>query len=112
MANPNIVQTSSIQGQTNTQTATTSAAAIVDNTSASGEVFKLNLLMAHNKTNSDATMSVLFNTFEFISDLTIPANSTINILDKSLYIREGEYVAIQASANSTINVIASFERIS
>ena len=61
MANPNIVNVTQIYGQTNYLTpASTSTLVLIANTSGSGNVFKVDQIVAANQTNTAANVTVSF----------------------------------------------------
>ncbi len=63
MANPNIVNVTQIYGQTNYLTpANTSTLVLIANTSGSGNVFKVNQVVAANTSNVAANATVLLYT--------------------------------------------------
>lgn len=115
MANPNIAELTSIIGQTNGLSLTTAIQTLISNGAATNQIYKVNNLLACNKTNADATVSVTVNingtNYKLVSELTIPARSTIDIVDGSLYLTENSSISALASANSTIDILGSFEKI-
>lgn len=121
MANPNIVNVTSIYGKTAAAALTTSAADIVTNSAASGKIFKINSIIVANVdgTNSaDATVN-FYNadnttSYAIASTVTIPADASLEVLTKntSIYLEEGDKITALASAASDLEIIVSYEEIS
>lgn len=116
MAAPNIVNVTSIRGRSAVQNVTTVATAIVTNSAASGNVYKLNSLLISNVDGTNtANVSVdLFRSSQsyFIAHtIAVPADSTLDLLNKTIYLEEGDSLRIMASANSDIHAVCSYEEI-
>ncbi len=119
MANPNIVEVTNIYGNTQVQDVTTSATAIIENTSGSGKVYKVNGIIVSNvdATNS-ATLTVdLYRSAsatKLINNVTIAVNTAYTPIDKtlSLYLLEGDSIRLTANANSRLQAVATWEEIS
>jgi hypothetical protein len=117
MAAPNIVSVSAIYGRTAGLAVTTSATAIVTNSSGSNKVFKINALYISNVTTSNgwATIEVLKNgstAFDIGYQITIPTNATLDVISKAIYLEENDSIRLTANANSTIEAVVSYEEIS
>jgi len=81
MANPNIVNVSTIYGNTNVANVTTAAVAIVTNAAASGKIYKVNNLMITNVDSANAaTITVdLYRSsvaYKIINALTVNINTS------------------------------------
>ena len=117
MANPNIVNVTSIYGNTSVAALTTSTANIVTNAAASNNVVKLNLVSVSNYTNASITSNVMLNRSSTIyylaGNIVVPANSTLVVTakDTGLYMLEGDVLQANVSANSSASMVASFETI-
>ncbi len=123
MANPNIVNVTSIFGNTTvTNLTTTNATLVVENTAASGKVFKINSLYVANvdgTNDADITISlysednIAGTATEICKTVKVPADSTIVIIDKnsSVYLLEDKSIGATASAANDLKVICSFEEI-
>lgn len=115
MANPNIVNVTAIYGQTAAQAVTNSAANIVSNSAASGKVFKINALYISNiiSTNANITVDIFRSSvaYRLVKDLIVPTGATVNVLDKAIYLLEGDALRVTASANSSLEAICSYEEI-
>ena len=117
MAAPNIVNVTTILGKTAVQQVTTSATAIVTNTAASGKVFKVNALYV---SNVDGTSAADVNVDIFRSStayhvaktVSVPADATLDVISKSIYLEEGDSLRLTASADSDLEAVCSYEEIS
>ncbi len=123
MANPNIVAVVSIFGKSTTLALTTASALILFNTASSGKVLKVNTIIASNiDGTNDGAVTIAFNgnaggtgtSTELASTITVPADATLVVLDKnsSFYLEEDRSIVGNANANSTIEVLVSYEDIS
>ena len=89
MSAPNIVNVTSIVGNTAVQSVTTSATAIVTNSSSSGKVYKLNCIVVSNIDSSNtATITVdLYRSstaYNLITNVNVATNTSFTPIDKSL----------------------------
>jgi len=117
MAAPNIVNVSTIIGKTAVQQVTTSATAIVTNSSGSNKVFKVNALYIANVDGAaSADISVaLFRSsvsYEIAHTVSVPADATLDVLSKAIYLEEGDALRLTASANGDLEAVCSYEEIS
>ena len=119
MAAPNIVNVAIITGKTVGSALTTSSADIVTNSAASGKVFKVNTILVSNVdgTNAaDATVGFYdasaTATYKLANTIEVPADSTLDLLAKAIYLEEGDKITALASANSDLEIVVSFEEIS
>ena len=119
MSNPNIVNVTTIYGNSNVANVTTSPAAIVTNSAASGKVYKLNGIVVTNiDTANIATVTVdLYRSsvaYKMASNVSINASTTYTPIDKtlSLYLLEGDAIRLTANANSMLQAVATWEEIS
>lgn len=117
MSNPNIVNVSTINGNTAVQIVSTDATAIVENSAASGKVFKINALYVSNVDGTNAATINLdlyrSNTaYHIAKTMNVPAQTTLDIVGKSLYLLEGDALRLTASANGDIEAVCSYEEIS
>jgi hypothetical protein len=130
MANPNIVNVTTITGNTTYYTPSgTSAVVLLPNAAASGKVFKVNQIVAANTTGGAvaATVSVYTNgavaqgsapasgtAFPVVSAISVPANASLICVDKStaIYLQEGTSITVTTSSGSAITFSISYEDIS
>lgn len=123
MANPNIVNVTAIYGQTSTTSlTTTSATSIVSNASGSGKVYRINSLVVANVDGTSAA-DITINLYSaaalggtataIASTISVPADSTLIVIDKttSMYLLEDKSIGAIASAANDLVVTASWEEI-
>lgn len=116
MAAPNLVNVTTIYGRTAVQAVGTSATAIVTNSAASGKVLKVNALYISNVdgTNSaDITVDIFRSStpYRIASTILVPADSTLDIISKSIYLEEGDSLRCTASAASDLEAVCSYEEM-
>jgi len=118
MANPNIVNVTTIYGNTGVQNITTAATAIANNVSGSNKVYKLDALMITNVSGNAANITVdLYRSgtaYVITNSLTINPNTAFTPIDKtlSLYLLEGDALRCTANVNSALQAVCSWEEIS
>jgi hypothetical protein len=117
MAAPNIVNVSTITGKTAVQAVGTSATAIVTNSSSSGKVFKINALYVSNvdgSSSADITVDLFRSStaYSIASTVQVPADSTLDLMSKALYLEEGDALRCTASASGDLVAVCSYEEIS
>jgi len=131
MANPNIVNVTSILGTTTYYTPTgTAAVVLLPNTAASGTVFKINQIVAANVNGSaavDTTVSIYSNgavaqgsapsggvAYPIVSTVSVPADASLIVTDKTtaIYLMEGNSITITSGTASGITYSISYEVIS
>jgi len=122
MANPNIVNVTSIYGNTSYLIpSTTSATTWTALTPASGTVNKIDNIVAANVTGSTATVTVSINSaisgggtaYRLIYQVSVPANAAIVVADKStaFYLGEAQSIVVTVGTASAIELTASYEAI-
>jgi len=122
MANPNIVNVTSIYGSTNYLIpSTTSATTWTALTPAAGTVNKIDNIVASNVTASNATVTVAINSaaagagtnYRLIYQVPVPVNASIVIVDKStaFYLGEAQSIVVTVGTASAIELTSSFEAI-
>jgi hypothetical protein len=124
MANPNIFASSNAYGNTSlTSLSSTGATSIVSNAASSGQVYKINTLVVSNNDASTA-YTVTINmysaaaiggtAFPWVTTLSVPAASSIVVIDKTstMYLLENKSIGATAGTANKITVIASWEEIS
>lgn len=117
MTAPNVVNVATISGKTDVLAVTTTPTAIVTNSAASGKVLKVNALYISNVDGAAAayiTVDLYRSTTAWRVGYTVsvPANSVLDFLSKSLYLQEGDSLRLTASANGDLEGICSYEEIS
>lgn len=118
MAAPNIVNVTAIYGKSAAAALTTVSADVVTNSAGSGKVFKVNTILSANvngTSNGDVTVGFYdasaATTYYLAYTVTVPADASIDILGKSMYLEEGDKITGLASANSTLQLVVSWEEI-
>ena len=122
MANPNIVNVTSIYGSTNYLIPSTTAATTwTALTPAVGTVNKIDNIVASNVTASNATVTVAINSaaagagtnYRIIFQVPVPVNASIVIVDKStaFYLGEAQSIVVTVGTASAIELTSSFEAI-
>lgn len=117
MAAPNIVNVSTIIGKTAVQAVGTSATAIVTNSAASNKVFKINALYVSNvdgTNNADVTVDLFRSStaYRIANTVVVPADASLDVLSKPIYLEEGDSLRLTANAASDIEAVCSYEEIS
>jgi hypothetical protein len=129
MANPNIVNVTSILGTTTYYVPSgTSAVVLVPNAASSGTVFKINQIVVANTTASAAntTVAVYSNgavaqgsapsggtAYPVVSAVSVPANASLIAVDKTtaIYLMEGNSISITSGTASALTYTISYEVI-
>ena len=124
MANPNIINVTTILGKSAVVSLTTTAAtAVLSNAAASGKVFKINSLVVSNVdgTNAaDITVSYYSEddiggtATQIVSTISVPADATLVVIDKgtSIYLEEDRSIGATAGTANDLKVLVSYEEIS
>jgi len=123
MANPNIVNVTSILGETTYAALTTTLTTVLlANAVSSGKVYKINSIMVANVDGTNAAdVTVDINTaaagsgtsYALAATISVPADATLNLVDKnsSFYLMEDKSIVGGASANGDLEIIISYEII-
>ena len=117
MAAPNIVNVATITGKTSVLAVTTSATAIVTNSGSSGQVYKINALYVSNvdgTNNADLNVDIYRSStaYHVAKTVNVPADATLDVISKSIYLEEGDSLRLTANANSDLEAVCSYEIIS
>ena len=131
MANPNIVNVTSILGETTylTPSATTSVV-LLPNAASSGKVYKINQIVAANVDGSSAvntSVDIYTNgavaqgsapssgtAYPIVSTVSVPADASLIVADKTtaIYLMENTSIAVTSGTASKITYTVSYEIIS
>ena len=129
MANPNIVNVTSILGTTTYLVpGGTSALVLIPNAAASGTVFKVNQIVVSNTTASaaNATVAIYSNgavaqgsapsggvAYPIVSAVSVPANASLIAVDKTtaVYLMEGNSISITSGTANSLTFTISYEVI-
>ena len=123
MANPNITAVNAIYGNTTYLIpSTTSATTWTSLTPAAGTVYKVNSIVAANVTGTAATITVSVNSavsgggtaYRLAYQITVPANASLIITDKTtaFYVGEAQSIVVTSGTASSIELVASYDAIS
>jgi hypothetical protein len=130
MANPNIVNVTTIYGKTTYLTPSgTSALVLLPNAASSGKVLKINQIVAANTTGSaaNATVSIYTNgavaqdsapsggtAYPVASEIAVPANATLVVVDKTtaIYLEEDASISVTSGTSNAVTFSISYEEIS
>ena len=120
MANPNIVNVTSILGKTLVTTMITTAnTTLLVNAASSGEVLKLESIQASNTlASSTAVLNLQISdgttNENLLTSVAIATGSTLVALDKNstIYLTEGYSLKGSSGTNTSIDLIVSYEIIS
>jgi hypothetical protein len=124
MAAPNIVNVSAIYGKVVTADLTsTSAISVLSNAASSGKVFKVDSLVVANIDTANA-VNITVNHYSaaalggtatpIASTISIPANASLIVIDKTtmIYLEENMSIGATAGTSSKLKVVCSYEDIS
>ena len=124
MAAPNIVNVTSIIGKSAVvDLTTTSATSVVSNAAASGKVFKIESLIVANVDGVNAA-DITINYYsaaalggtatQIVSTVSVPADSSLVVIDRgtSIYLEEDRSIGATAGSANDLKVIISYEDIS
>jgi hypothetical protein len=123
MAAPNLIGATTINGKTAGVSLTTTAATLVlNNAASSGKCLKVNTLNVSNYTVTAANISVSWynaasiggTAFQIAGNISVPANSTLNVIDKTsqYYLEENTSIGATAGTGTALMVTVSYEDIS
>ena len=131
MANPNLLAATTATGTTTYLTPSgTTAVVLLPNAAASGQVFKINQIVAANVngTNAvDTTVSIYTNgavaqgsapsggtAYPIASTIAVPADASLIVVDKTtqIYLQEGTSITVTSGTASGITYSISYEVIS
>ena len=119
MANPNIINATSIYGKSAGLALGTGAAAIVSNGTNSGKIIKINTLTVANVDGTNAAdVTAYVNkagvNYQLAWTVAVPADATLVLISKdtSIYLEENNTLYLYASATSDLQAFCSYEEIS
>lgn len=130
MANPNIVNVTTIYGTTTYYTPTgTTAVVLLANAASSGKVYKINQIVVANTTGTaaNATVSIYTNgavaqgsapaggtAYPVVATISVPGNASLVAVDKTtaIYLQEGTSISITSGTANSLTFSISYEDIS
>ena len=123
MTAPNIVNVATITGKSATVAlSTTSQTTLVSNAASSNKVFKINMIQVANVDGANAcdiTIDVHSaasgggTAYSLVATVSVPADASLIVLDKStaIYLEENTSITATAGTASDLEVIVSYEQI-
>jgi len=123
MANPNIINVTTLTGNTTYLTpANTTANTLLSNAASSGLVFKINQIVCANVNGTsavNATVSInnqaagAGTNFPIISTISVPASASVIAVDKTtaVYLMENSSIVVTSGTSSGITYTISYESI-
>ena len=116
MTAPNIISITSMVGKTAVQAVGISPTDIVTNSAASNKVYKINALYVSNVDGTNAaTVNVdIYRSsvaYHIAKTVSIPADATLDLITKSLYLEEGDSLRLTASAASDLEAVCSYDEL-
>ena len=119
MAAPNLLNVHTITAKSVFAELTTSDTDILENEAFSNKLYKLNNIIVSNidGTNpADVTVSVNRGgvAYKIASTISVPADSTLVLIDKNtfIYLEEEDKISALAGANSDLNIFINYEELS
>ncbi len=124
MANPNITNVTAIYGTTTYLTpSNTTANVLLSNAASSGKVFKINQIVAANVDGTNAVNTTVSidnaaggagTDFPIASTISVPANASLIVVDKTtaIYLMENQSIVVTSGTASKIAYTISYEEIS
>ena len=123
MANPNLVNVTTINGNASSVSLTTTAAtSLMSNAASSGIAFKVNSIVVANTSAFPANITINVysaaalggTAFPIASTISVPANASLIIVDKSttFYLLENQSIGATAGTSTALVVTSSWEQLS
>jgi hypothetical protein len=129
MANPNIVNVTTINGVTTYYVPSgTSAVSLLSNSASSSQVFKIESLIVSNGTASAVNTTVSYYTaataqgsapsagtaYPIANTISVPAYASLVVIEKSngIYLTENSCISITSGTGSALTYVVSYEVIS
>lgn len=129
MANPNIVNVTTILGVTTYYVPTgTSAVSLLSNAASSGKVYKIESLVASNTSGSSVNCTVSYYTkattqgsapsggtaYPICSTVAVPANASLVVIEKTngIYLTEDSCISVTSGTANNLTFTVSYEDIS
>jgi hypothetical protein len=123
MANPNIVNVTTITGNTTYLTpANTTSNVLLSNAAGSGLVFKINQIVAANVNGTSAVNTTVAidnaasgagTDFPIVSTIAVPASASLIVVDKTtaVYLTENSSIVVTSGTSGGITYTISYESI-
>jgi len=115
MANPNIVGVTEIFGKTvckNVEATVTTVIGAVP----TGDIYKVNSILCCNVDTTDRTIDIKIDKASgddcfLVKGLTIPTGATLDVLNKPIYLEEGDVLAAGSDVVDKVDMTVSYEDI-
>lgn len=123
MAAPNLINTTTITGKmAYVALSSTSATAVLSNAAASGKVFKVEqLVVSNSSTTTAANITVSYysaaalggTAYPIVSTISVPANASLIVMDKTtgIYLEEDKSIGATAGTASVLTVTCAYEEL-
>jgi hypothetical protein len=113
----NLLNLTAVTIETSVQAVPTSPTAIVANPAASGKVIKVTALYISNVDgvgSADITIDLFRNStaYHIASAIEVIGNTTIDVISKSIYLKEGDSLRLTASTAGDLQAVCSYEELS
>jgi len=118
MANPNIVNVSTIYGNTGALAVSTTTANVVQNPSSSNTLYKINNLIVTNACTAALPIYLQINqagtNTTIAANVSVPSAASLVVLgkDTALYLLENNSLQMNTNTNGYITAVCSWEQIS
>jgi hypothetical protein len=123
MAAPNLLSLTTVTGKSAGLKLTTNAQNIVENSAASGKVYRVKSLYITNVDGTNTSEVVIRyydaddsagggTNFNLTKTLTVPVDATIDIISKEIYLEEGDNINLSAQDSGDLHAICSWEEVS
>lgn len=117
MAAPNLISATTITGKCVAAAVTAAGVVVASNPSNSGKCLKVNALYVSNVDGVDnATVDVQVviagSPTHITKTLNVPADATIDVISKTLYLEENMAVKVVANTDGDLEAVCSYEEIS
>lgn len=117
MANPNLLNITSIKGEKKTGTLTTSYTGFqIANASGSNELVKVISIYLTNRSASTVSIDAYLvhnnsSAYQFADALDLPPETTLQLVSKDapLYVMENDYVGLACSATTSVDAVCAYE---
>lgn len=122
MANPNIVNVTSILGSVAyAAPANTTANTLISNAASSNTIIKVDSLSVANVTGSAALVTVSVNSaaagggtaYRLAYQISVPANASLQVIDKNsfVYLTENTSLVVTSGTSGALEYVATYETI-
>lgn len=116
MANPNVVSVAQILGNTVTKALPATLGTVISAVP-TDDVYKINAIMCCNIHTAAVSVDIKINKGTgddvfLVKGLSIPVGATLDVLNKPIYLMEGDVLEANSTATSYVDMTVSYEDIS